>query len=133
MNLLVAAQTRLHRWRLLLIPKRRRIRHRGDTRRRTKARLGKAKGAKERRRLAGHAEEGIVLVRGEGEGAGHHQVGSVPHRLWPWVGEGFVLVEDAGGLEPVLLVLRDIRQLLQVQQVRPHTVHVLGQRHVVGQ
>ncbi len=49
------------------------------------------------------------------------------------VREGFVLVKDAGRLEAVLVLVRDVRQLVQVQEVRPHAVDVLFERDVVGQ
>jgi hypothetical protein len=151
MNLLMAGQTGLHRRRLLLIPKRRRrIRQRrysaaaGRRLRRSKAAFAAveaAKAAKQLRMTASHGEDGIVLQLRQGGG---HRTGEddvcvaelfrrPAGRRREDVREGFVLVKDAGRLEAVLVLVRDVRELVQVQEVRPHAVDVLFERDVVGQ
>jgi hypothetical protein len=151
MNLLMTGQAGLHRRRLLLIPKRRRrIRQRRYSAaarrlRRTKAALAAveaAKAAKQLRMTASHGEDRIVLQLRQGGG---HRTGENDVRVAELfrrpagrrrvkdVREGFVLVKDAGRLEAVLVLVRDVRELVQVQEVGPHAVDVLFERDVVGQ
>ncbi len=152
MNLLMAGQAGLHRRRLLLIPKRRRRiwqwRYSAAAARRLRrskaalAAVEAAKAAKQLRMTASHGEDRIVLQLRQGGG---HRTGEddvsvaelfrrpAGRRRVKDVREGFVLVKDAGRLEAVLVLVRDVRELVQVQEVGPHAIDVLFERDVVGQ
>ena len=128
----MTAQTRLHwRW-LLLVPKRRGVGHRRNTRGGSEPGLGESQRPEERGRLARHGEERVVLLGRERERAGDYHFGFA-HGLGPGVGQGLVFLEDAGGLEAVLLVLGEVGDSVEVEEVGAHAVDVLGQRDVLRQ
>ena len=93
--------------------------------------LAQTEGPKDGRVLAGHGEEGVGLGRGQLQHGGDR--GRLVRLSWrhrPRLDQGLVFLKHSGRLQPVSLLVADLRQLVQVEQVRPHPVHVLFERDV---
>ena len=141
MYLLMTGQAGLHRRRLLLVAKRRWwIGQRCDAtvtaaviRRLAKPAFGQAaQAAKQLGVTTGHGEVGIMRRRRQGgaqrRGQNDVRVAELlggPDGHLRQVRQGLVLVQDASGLEPVSVLVSDVREPVQVQQVRPQPIDLV--------